>query len=524
MSHAILKACRRPSPGVSLLVLALSAALAGCAITPAPVTQAEQAAQASADRQLLFSDQEAVTGPISLNEAIARAIKYNLDHRLAVMEQALQNRQIDLSRYDILPKLAANAGYSTRSNENASSSRSYLTGRQSLEPSVSQDRQRETADLTTTWNILDFGVGYYAAHQQADRSLIAAERRRKVLHSIIQQVRGAYWQAATAQRLQASINPVLAEARQALADSRQAEREQLLPPLDALRYRKALMEAVRQLEAQEADLVVAKAQLAALMSLPPGQAFEVAIPDDALRTLPEIPLALDDMERLALANRPELREEIYQARVSAGETRKAMLRMLPGVSVLAGLNYDSNSYLVHEQWAEAGTRVTWNLLSLFSGPAAIRAAEAQEEVARTRRMALSMAVLAQVHVATGNYQRARTQYQKAAELEEVETRINEIVKSQAASDAQSTIERIRAATSAIAAELERDRSLAEAQNAASSIYVTLGLDPLPEAVEGHDIASLAAALKRIGDDWRQGRMPMPAAETVSAPGGKEGDV
>ena len=84
----------------------------------------------AADRKHLFENQEPLTGPISLEEAIARAIKYNYDYRLTAMDQALQNRQLDLSRYDMLPKLVASAGGTARSNENLDRQREQAHWRQ----------------------------------------------------------------------------------------------------------------------------------------------------------------------------------------------------------------------------------------------------------------------------------------------------------------------------------------------------------------------------------------------------------
>jgi outer membrane protein TolC len=239
----------------------------GCAVTPEPITPEERVALIAADRKHLFENQEPVTGPISLEEAIARAIKYNYDYRLTAMDQALQNRQLDLSRYDMLPKLVASAAGTARSNENLTVSENTRTGQRSTDPSVSQDQERATADLMMSWNVLDFGVSYYQAHQQADRTLIAGERRRRVIHSVAQQVRSAYWQAVSGERLQAAITPVLEEARRALADARAVEQQRLRPPLEVLRYQKAVIEIMRQLEAVEQDLAIAKAQLRALMNL-----------------------------------------------------------------------------------------------------------------------------------------------------------------------------------------------------------------------------------------------------------------
>ncbi|MDN8820288.1 TolC family protein, partial [Staphylococcus aureus] len=92
------------------------------------------------------------------------------------------------------------------------------------------------------------------ARQQADRTLVADERRRRVLHSVAQQVRSAYWQAVSGERIQAAIAPVLEEARSALADARAVEQQRLRPPLEVLRYQKAVIEIMRQLESVEQDL------------------------------------------------------------------------------------------------------------------------------------------------------------------------------------------------------------------------------------------------------------------------------
>lgn len=105
------------------------------------------------------------------------------------------------------------------------------------------------------------------------------------------------------------------------------------------------------------------------------------------------------LETEALASRPELREQDYQTRISSAETRKAMLRMLPGLEFSAGGHYDSNSFLVNDKWADLGVKVTWNLFNVLSAPAAIDVAKAGEEVATARRQAMSIAVLAQLYVA-----------------------------------------------------------------------------------------------------------------------------
>ncbi|MDZ5461529.1 hypothetical protein [Azohydromonas lata] len=63
----------------------------------------------------------------------------------------------------------------------------------------------------------------YATKQNADRVLIAEERRRKALHILMQDVRTAFWRTASAQKLRNEVHAPLADAATALEDARKAE-------------------------------------------------------------------------------------------------------------------------------------------------------------------------------------------------------------------------------------------------------------------------------------------------------------
>ena len=112
--------------------LGLSAAilLAGCSVTPKPLTPSEIATTANENFQAVDAEQEPVGAPIDLYEAMARALKYNLDYKVEMMGEALKMRELNLSRYDMLPQLVANAGYAGRNNYSGASSLSLITRRQ----------------------------------------------------------------------------------------------------------------------------------------------------------------------------------------------------------------------------------------------------------------------------------------------------------------------------------------------------------------------------------------------------------
>nr|MDJ0780296.1 TolC family protein [Gammaproteobacteria bacterium] len=199
--------------------------ISGCSVMPTPFSKEDIRTQAEQDRAAVTQNQEAVQGPISLYESIARALKYNLDYRLEFAEKVLAETDLDISRYDMLPELVVNAGLDGRDNFSGASSRSLLDGRQSLETSTSSDRDVTTVDFGLTWNVLDFGLSYVRSKQAADQILIAEQEKRKVINRIVQDVRTAYWRAVTNDRLIARINKLLARVIRAIEESKMIEQQ-----------------------------------------------------------------------------------------------------------------------------------------------------------------------------------------------------------------------------------------------------------------------------------------------------------
>ena len=458
------------------IVIAMAMLLSACAINPETLSEAEKSELIAADWVNMFVEQEPIIGAISLEEALNRALEHNLDSRMMMVEEALSNDQLDVSRYDLLPQLTLNSGYTNRSNENLILSRDTASDVLTTNPFVSQDRAISYGNLGLTWNILDFGVSYYQAHQNADQMLIAEQRRRSVVNQIVQQVRSSYWRAATAEPLYEQIVPILTQARQALESARETEAQRLTPPLESLQYQKGLVEVIRELDALELDLAIAKSEMASLMGLPPATQFGLQLPDDSEMGVPQLDWDLEEMELMALTNRPELIEEHYQSRISANETRKAMLRMFPGVTFGTTGYYDSNSYLLEQSWADVGVRLSWNILNLVSGKAAIRAAKTGEELAELRRLATSMAAITQVHVSFHQFRRSTRSYEQALLLDDIERRIFNNVNLAANNQGQSALQRIRAELAAVYAEVNRYRAYSELQNAVANLYVSVGVD------------------------------------------------
>lgn len=510
---------RRPALRNITLALLAATVVSGCAVTPpASLSSTELQALDQRDRQAMFAAQEPITGAVTLEQAIARAIKYNLDQRLALMERALEANLVDVQKQGMLPKLAARAGLRTRSNEQASSSQSVRTGAQSLEPSTSQERSGRNADLQLSWNVLDFGLSYFGAKAQGNKALAAEERRRRVVADVIRQTRAAYWNAVTAERLRNDVTQTLAQTRQTLEYARESERKRLVAPLTALRYQRDLISMLRQLEALDSDLQVAKARLASLMNLAPGASFALAQTGNETLQVPKLPYQRADLEAHAMVRRAELREETYSGRNAALETRMSLLRLLPNASLFGGVNYDSNRYLVNDNWADAGMQVSWNLLSVLSWNDIERSGKTREQVAELRRQALRMSVLTQVNIAWLERQRAEAAFKQASELSRIQSAIHTQTENAARSNAETQLELVRSRVETLLAQHARDLSYAELLNAQATVYQAAGIDPLPEQIADDSVAALAVTIGATSQLIEDGGITIPGATPTTANG------
>lgn len=471
--------------------------LAGCTVTPKPLTSTEIATNADRNFQRVDEGQVPVTAPIDLYEAMARALKYNLDYKVEMMQEALSARELNVSRADMLPQLAATAGYTGRNNYSGASSLSLLSGRQSLEPSTSSEKQVFAADLGLTWDVLDFGLSYVRAKQKADEVLIAREARRKVANRIIEDVRTAYWRAVSAQRLLDKLGQLEGSVTETLTNSQQLAERRVSAPLTALTYQRELVEIQTNIRQLQRELVIAKAQLAALMNLKPGTEFALVLPDRSV-ALPRVQFSGEDMMLTALRNRSELREVSYRQRIADREKDAALLRMLPNLKAMAGINYDSNDFLYNNDWANLGLSASWNVFNIFKYPAQKKAIKAQQELLEQRELALTMAVITQVNVARAQYGHLTQELASADQGQRVQDKIMYQVRSgnQAGAISQQTL--LREEMNTLVSEVRYDIAYAAAQNAYANLFGSMGIDDLgPEITVNGDLPTLTQSLRQL---------------------------
>ena len=403
----------------------------------------------------------------------------------------------------MLPTFVSNLAYTSRSNFSGANSRSLLTGLESLASSTSSNRDIHTADLNLSWNILDFGVSYVRAQQAADNVLIAEEAKRKVVNRIVQDVRSAYWRAVSNDRLIVQLEELMIRVKAAIVESKEVEARKLDRPLTALTYQRELIGIKRELEKLQRNLSLAKIQLAALMNLRPGESYELEIPDRS-DTVRDIAFSPQMMEQMALENRSEIRELIYKKRITAKEAKVAVLNLLPGLNLNFGGNYSDNSFLFNNDWLTYGARISWNLLNILKLPATKRNIKAKEKVLDAERLALSMAILTQVHVGIAQHEHAKREYRTAADYFETQKKI--LVQIEAAREADSVNEQsvIREQMNTLVAEVKYDIAFADIENTYAGLLGSIGIDPVPYDANNDSLESLSEALEKHFESMNKG--------------------
>ena len=475
--------------------------LTACAITPEPVEEADLLDRVELNLANMYADQEPISGPIDLYQAVARGLKYNLDKRLKLLERGLEEVRLSKTHADFLPQVAARAGYRVRNNYAASSSLNLVTGIQNFGASTSSDKKLRTSDLQMIWNVLDFGLTYLRAKQDSDRVLIAEERRIKVAQNLTLDIRDAYWRAVGSQRLLPHVNDLIGDINRAIARSKRLVGGGAGEPSGELASQRALLNHLSDLMEVRRRLSLASTELAALINLPPGQRLRLKVRSGGSMQVPRLRARYSDIETAALMNRPELREEDYKQRISRVELRAAYVRLLPGIEVRYGPNYDSNSYLLHSNWSNLGVAVTKNLMEIATAPRAIAFAEAEIAVAEARQLALSMAVIAQVHISLQRFSLAKDIYRVSSNLLGVDRRLSSIASRNAQASDGSDLDALSARSRRIVSELRYYAAYADVQNAYGRIINSVGSHRIPEEYEDLSVQELARKLRGTLDKW-----------------------
>lgn len=388
-----------------------------------PLSQARWE-QAEKDLNYLHSTANLPQRPLTLEDILCIAAQGNLDVRVKELEWAIQREIVTRETLRMLPTLTFTGELSHRSNVLASSQKSLATGIVTP-PSTSTEQQVKRWDITLALNILDFGLAYRRSIQEKNRALLVYFQYARLQQNLVLEVFKAYWKAVAAKKSAEESSALIAQAYSLQNKFEKQIRDRMVSEIPGLRIEDQLLALQLRLSNYYQAYQSAKAELAALMGIPPILCFDIEIPK--IKPIPEIG-CIAELEQEALLNRPELYGADMEVKISTDEIRIAMLQMIPGIELFTAYHEDKDKFLVHHNWFVTGMRAVWNLLSIPQRAAEARTARVRNTMNRVSRLAISVGVMTQVHLAYWKYKDVLSQFHFRKEIYTVRQRLLRAVK------------------------------------------------------------------------------------------------
>lgn len=481
-------------------------------------------------RDLQLQSQQ-VSAELSLEQAVARALRHNMEYRLKLLEVAIASGNRKLATYQLLPSLTAQAGYRVRDKELASSSQNVFSGNTSLLASTSSEKQSSTDSLELGWSMLDFGMRFYRAREYGEQALIAEEERRGMMQQIVRDLVYAWSLAQAADRMTPQIEDVRQMLAEALREAATIASDRLRDPVDALEYRKNLLLLAKRLNQLIEDMDKARGDLAHMLDLPAGSDFTLAkeTPGNGQWDSVAMPSAsLAAWQMLALVNRPELRQAQYQSRLAEIQSKKMWLELMPALGLTAGAYHDDNRFLVHKHWNENSARLSFDLMKLASMPQTLRMKRLSKSVAHDRERMQATVVLSQMAISMQATALATQNRCLSRQLREVDDRRVDLMSLRMQARMLDRLSLLRAKVDNLLLHAEAAIDEASWRRSQLAVLVSAGIDVVPRQLRGRDDAAVAEEIQHW---WQAGmqqslqqqlqdarsRLEEPAVQVVVSP-------
>ena len=445
---------------------AIASFLAACSTTEpvqtieAPVLSAyysdwDKAVRADVDMQNMYIDTPSkITKPIDMYMAMALALKYNYTRRLASYQESLFKSNITPSS---LPTMAENLGYENASNTDAIPS-----------------------DLKMSWNLLDLSSLYVASPD-----IVAEEQSRKVVNNILLEARTLYWKALAAQRLIPVIDD-MSEYLVRVVDEIESRSNEMAkagktPSTNMLVKKRKYLENIRQLSALRRKFDTAQAEFAGFLGFYPSTEIKLAGAEYGNFPIPSMRAKLQQLEWLALTNRPELRV------LDQGNSAEELELVIKESEDVDNSDYRQDPNYYNRKWTKEANDISMNIFEEIRP----MSESTYNSLARQR---MSHIVINQVYLSWAIYQSAIENYYLNMGVATTSENIAEdITSKEGANKAISHLESARA----IVDEANAFLSYIDVQEAIGRLYASIGMDAVPAAI-------IAIEIRNSLDKWNDG--------------------
>lgn len=358
---------------------------------------------------------------LSLDDAVALAMEYNRELRVAKLEQAKAEQSVREAWGNVYPSLTL-TGQFAHSFRNTNffifpagfglPPGAPASGAGSNAPTqiVATGINNINATLQFTQPIYRGAIfaGIRAStvvDAISDESFIAARA------NTVTDVKKAYYDVLIAQESAKLIEQSIARNEQALQDVRLLYRQGLAADIDTLRAYLAVENLRPQLIKAQNAVETAKTMLKVKIGLPTSEELELT---DALRAQNLIPTpSFADAYTEALKNRPEVRQLELQERANTEQIAAEFSNMLPTLDLFAQaqvLTLQNNFNIGSYQWGTnlaAGLQLSVPIFSGFRNDARLQRAELERKQTQARLENLQELIRSEVLVALANLDEAK---------------------------------------------------------------------------------------------------------------------
>lgn len=436
---------------------------------------------------------------LSLNHAIARTVKYNIDAKIKLYESMLAHTDLEATSLQMLPQLAVNAGYINRNNINE------VLSPVSNQISTAEDRIRGVADLQFKWTILDFGISYYMSKQKADQALISHEERRRIVQQLAKETASNFWNAYALQKYNYTAPRYRSELKEAIYQSKQGQNETLLNAVNASQYRRGMWQIASSIQSRKISLMEARPRLMNLIHAPIEQRnIRLIAKPVELTVLPRnFPTKRSTLHKIALANRPEFIQGMYKKRMSLTEVKQAQLKMLPNLGLDYAGYFDSNSFYVNNNWVIKMLNVSWDLLSIPHKTKMFKLAKQQAELEKMRQLGLAMAIMTQVDIAKAQFDQSRDLLYYKSKILVNDEAIYQATSNSANDAFKTKLATSKAYTQLIESRLAYDIAYADYRVAAINLLQSIGRDPVSQVtIYNKPVSEITKEITKISTQWK----------------------
>ncbi|MCM1323471.1 MAG: putative Ig domain-containing protein [Acetobacter sp.] len=460
-------------------------------IEEAPVLSAyysdwDRAVRADVDMQNMYiGTPTQITKPVDMYMAMALALKYNYTRRLASYKENLAMSNISTAA---LPSMAENLGY-----ENASHSAAI------------------PSDLKISWNLLDLSALHYQ-NGVSTPEIAAQEQTRKVVNNIMLETRSLYWKALAAQRLL----PVIDDMSEYLVrvvdeiNSRTIEMSKAgkVPSTNLLMKKRSYLENIKQLTELKKKFDTAQTEFVGLLGLYPSTEIKLAGAEYGNFPVPSLRAKIQQLEWLALTNRPELRIS------DLGTSKDELELVIKEFDDVDNSDYRQDPNYYNRKWAKNSNDLS---MTVFE-EVAVNNELTYNSLARQR---MAHIVLNQVYLSWAMYQAAVEDYYLnmgvAATSEDI---AEDITSREGAHKAISHLESARA----IIDEANAFLSYVDVQDAIGRLYASVGMDTISVNMLNENPSVLAVQIKEAFDNWRNGIFSSDTKKAIIKPAGHKPPV